>query len=94
VTPTRSPVSSGGAAGVAHATSSLSTENASSRRPACCGYSVVHEKTSSASPIRVRFGGLKGDNFRGVVPPFVPPALGEGCDKLTLTLTATRGRAR
>jgi hypothetical protein len=44
----------------------------------------------------VQFSGLKGDNsYPRRCPPFCPPcSLCEGCDRLTLTLTATRGRDR
>jgi hypothetical protein len=69
-------------------------ESASSRTPAGCGFSVVRKEDPSPSSIRRPVQRLEGRQLRSqALSPFLSPVpLFKGCDKLTLTLTANRGR--
>ena len=69
-------------------------ESASSRTPAGCGFSCVHEAASSASSISRSVQRLEGDNSDPRrCSPLVPHAPLRS-DKLALAQTAIRGRAR
>ena len=68
-------------------------KSASSRMSAGCDFSVVCEVAPSASPIRRSSSALEGGQLRSEALSHLlsPVPLLEGCDKLTLTLTATKG---
>jgi hypothetical protein len=69
---------------------------ASSRTPEGCSFGFVREAALSASSIGGRVQRLAGGQL---IPEALSPLLSlvplfKGCDKLTLTLTATMGRVR